>query len=245
MTMDKALTQTRDKVGMPEDKTPKAQTPAPGAKEPSPKQDRTYSQQEVDRVINLTKMESGRERKAAELERDNYKSQVQAKDTQLQTVQDELSGLEKRIEELSSKDPELNNLEKRAKQLREQERKIKTDTATLEAENQKHSQTLTELREVEQAVTVWQIAEMYSGGNEDRQAEIADRLIDLTKSLDATTEDKIHAIAETLYGQVGDGEVSPPSPRPFTGGTSGGGMDTDTLSPREKIEYGLKNPKKT
>jgi len=240
MTTDTAQVKGTDKAITPEDATLKGKVTSPAPSEPT--QGKTYSQQEVDRLLNLTKMESGRERKATELERDSFKSQVQERDTKLTNIQDELGSLEKRIDELSSDNPEINSLEKRAKQLREQERQIKTDTATLEAERQKHAQTLTEIQEIDQAVTVWQIADMYSGGNDDKQAAIADKLIELAQSLGATTEEKIRSIANTLYGDPG-GEVGEPA-APFVGRQAGGqGFTRDRKNPTKTLEHAFQQLK--
>ena len=235
MTTDTTLKE-QNKALTPEDETLKGGKPSFGLKEPSPGTPRTYNQDEVDRLVQLARMEAGREQKAIEVERDHFKTQSQITESKLADTQEELASLEKRIEELSSNDPELNNLEKRAKQLREQERGLKTGLHTLEAAQQIHSQQLTEAQGLDQLITIWQVAEEY--GNPD---DLVDKLADLCGTLEAVTEEKIRAVAQSLWGK----KPAIPSVKPYSGVTSGGrGFSRDKANPDATLKQGFKELKK-
>lgn len=237
--MDKAQNQSKDKSGEPEDATPKAQAPSPEKKEPSPQTPQTYPKEEVDRLINLTKMEAGRETKTVTLERDNLKSQLDAKNTELENIKEELAKVEKLVDDMASNDPERDSLEKRAKELREEARQNKSESARIAAEKQANEQTVKEIQEIEKSITVWNIAELYSGGDETKQAQIADKLMDLAESLGATDEDKIQSVAKTIFGEA---EIEPL--KVYSGKTSGGDeFFRDKKNPTKTLEHGFKKLK--
>ena len=205
--------------------------------QPSPKETpQTYTQEEVDRIIQIDRVEQGRKHKATQVERDHFKAQFETKESELTDLKDEIAKLEKHIDDLSSSDPELKNLEKMAKALREQERALKEQVHQLEADKSIHSQALTEAQEIDQLITVYQVAGEY--GNAD---ELADKLMDLCETVGATDEDKIRSVAKALWGEV---PLSPnvKSFKPYSGITSGGRSFTrDKNNPTETLKQAFRN----
>lgn len=222
----------QDKTLIPVDETPKGKEPTLVTKEPSPEDaPKTHTNEEVNRLIQLARMDRGREIKEVEVERDALKTQVSSKESELADVREERQRLQTQIEDLTSDDPQKFNIVKKDRELREQERKLEKDTVTLEA-NKKANKDRVELATTTlREIAIWETAGNYDGGSPVK-------LKDLCDLMEATSEEQIVAVAETLWAKKGKGTETSPL-KPFTGRTSGGAEDLSGLSPRKKIERGL------
>jgi len=230
--MDKTL-DTQDTTQTPKDETLMGKETTPAGKEPSPgKPAQTYTKEQVDRAIQLDRMERGRDWKVLETERDSLKSQLRTKENELSNIGEEREELQKQIDDLSSKDPEVFNLMKKDKELRDKERKLKTDAQTLDVEKQTYSERFKKAETFERDVRIQEIADGYEGGD-------FSKLKDLCDSIEVKTDEQIMKVAETLW----DKKVVEPPVKPYSGMTSGGTIDLSALSPDEKILYGLTHKK--
>ena len=224
----------QDNVPSPLDTSPKGQVPSlnvPAETSP-PGTPRTYTQVEVDNLLRDTKREAGRAQKTVEVERDSLRGQVRLHENKLSDLEVERENLDKRIEELSSKDPELNNLEKRAKQIREMERKAQAKANDAETKVLEFGERIKRAETFEVERLAEQIAEDYEGGD-------GGKLKSLCETLGTATEEKIRAIADTLWNKKGVIPATPgatvQSSKPYTGVTGGGGPEkTDEQKLKER-----------
>lgn len=236
MTTDKTKTE-QDTTQKLEDATPKATEPTPGKEEPSPKEEpKTLTIDEAERLAQLARMDAGRERKEMEVERDSVKAQLKVKNTELEEIVAEREKLKTEIDDLTSDDPKKFDIIKRDTDLRERERKLKTDTTSLEADKQAHGEEVKLAKDTLREVFIWETATKYEGGDPVKLKE-------LCETFGATTAEQIVKVAEALWPKK-DKELGTPPLKPFSGRTSGGGIDVDSLSPREKIDEGIRQKKK-
>uniref|UniRef100_A0A6H1ZJL8 Scaffolding protein n=1 Tax=viral metagenome TaxID=1070528 RepID=A0A6H1ZJL8_9ZZZZ len=225
----------KDTTQEPEDVTPKETEPSPKPVEPAPKETpKTHTQEEVDRLVQLTKMESGRERKAIEVERDSLKKQLQAKETEITDIADEREKLQTQIDELSSDDPKKFDLVKKDRDLRERERQLKNERLALDEDKQKNAEKVSKAEKFEMEVLILEIVEDYENGD-------LDKLKSLCEILEAKSEEQIRRVAETLWTKKAAEPSKPATPpvKPYSGVTDGGVEDSSNLSPREKIDKGI------
>jgi len=212
-------------------------------KEGSTSQPETYTREQIQKFVSDALAEQGRKHKSefepVAKERDTYKSQLQAKENELAGLSDERGELQKRIDELSSNDPEVFNLVKKDRELRERERQLKTGVQELEAEKQSHAERIKLADDTLREISIFEIASKYDGGNPVK-------LKDLCDTFGAKSEEQIIKVAENLWAkklETPTTEETQPI-KPYSGVTSGGGIDINALSPDEKIKYALEHSKK-
>jgi len=83
---------------------------------------------------------------------------------------------------------------------------------------------------------------------EDYEDADAEKLSGICSALDATSEEKIRAVADTLWTKKVAQKKVPtkePSLKPYSGTTVGGTEDLSHLTARQKIERGLKEKAKS
>ncbi len=223
----------QDTTLTPKDETPKGKESPPGQKEPAPQDEpKTHTDKEVERLVQFAKMETGRGNKVVAAERDTFKSDLTAKTSELDDVQGEREKLEARIEELSSKDPELNNLEKRDKELRGRERLLKDGIRDLDTNKRNNAARVKKAEDFERETSLQVIVEEYVDSD-------LTKLKDLCEILEATSEEQIRKVAETLWLKKPSAAPTADPSKPYTGVTHGGGIDFKTLSPAEKTKVSL------
>lgn len=222
----------QDKTPTLEDKTPKGKEPSPASKEPSPKEPpTTYTKEDIERAVQLARMQDGRERKALETERDDLKVQVQTKDTELANITEAKKKLEEQIDDLSSDDPDKVNFVKKLKDLTVQEQSLTARLRKLDTDEQAYGERIKKAESLETEVLILEIVEDYESAD-------AEKLSAICSTLNATSEEQIRKVAETLWTKKP--EPTTPPIATLTGTTEGGRPDYSGLSATKKIELGLK-----
>jgi len=185
---------TTPEVVEPSTSTTKAGTPAT-KEQVSPEDEPKYSQKQLDLMLQQATSEAGRQRAAAEQERDTLKSQIQTKESELGDIQAERDSLQTQIEGLTENDPKKFDLVKLDKQLRERERQHKANIRTLEEEKTKVNAGLEKVSAFEAEVLMETIADEYEDGDKAQ-------LQSMCKTTGAKTEETIRQIANILWGKA-------------------------------------------
>ncbi len=230
----------QDTTPKPEDGTPKAEGTPPEQKEPSPKEEpKTLTIPEAEKLAQLARMDAGRAQKAAEIERDTAQTALAVKEVELTDIAEEREKLNTQIDELSSNDPAKFNIIKKDRELLLRENTLKTNIRAEEAKWKVNEDRVKAAEDTNREITIWEIATTHEGGDPVK-------LKDLCETFGANTEEEIVKVAGTLWAKK---TASPNAPKtqplkPFSGRTTGGVLDIDGLSAKEKIEEGLKEKTK-
>jgi len=238
METDKTPT-AQDTTQGPVDATPKVNEPTPVKAEPTPAEaPKTLTLEEAEKLAQLARMDSGRERKEMEVERDSIKLRLADKETELEDIVAEREKLKANIDELASNDPAKFNIVKKDRELMERERKLKVDTATLETDKQAHGERVKLAEDTLREVVIWETALEYEGGD-------AVKLKMLCDTFGATTTEQMTKVAGTIWAKKTAGEPETPTLKPVSGRTSGGGGFTpDKKDPSATLQEGFRVVKK-
>lgn len=231
MTMD-TTPNPKDTTPNPKDTTPKGGEPTPKGKEPTPKETpQTYSSEEVERILQLDRMKAGRDWKALETERDNFKSQLATKETEIQDITDNIAKLKTQIDDLASDDPEKLNLVKKLREAEEEKKQAKVERTTLEADKQVYGERIKKAEDLEIEVKILEIVEDYESAD-------ADKLSDICITLNANSEEQIRKVADTLWTKKTPEPAEPATPpvKPYSGITSGGSDNLGSMPPKERLK---------
>jgi len=184
-----------------------------------------YTQKQSEALIHAAKSEAGRQVKAIETERDNLKSQIATKESELGDIQSERDSLQQQIEDLSSDDPKKFDLIKRDKNLRDREREVNGKISTLDDREQKLSEREKKVSGFELEVLIESVADEYEDGDSAK----------LKKALSVfenPTEEQARNIADIIFTNKTEGaEEKPKTIKPDSGKTRGG----STYFTREQI----------
>lgn len=93
-----------------------------------------YTEAELKAAVHAAKSEAGREKQTLELERDGFKTKLEAKEEELVGNTAELEKLQTKLEDMSSDDPDRYDVVKELKAAREERKQLKADRQALEAE---------------------------------------------------------------------------------------------------------------
>lgn len=202
----------------------------------------TYAKEEALKLVSDALADQGRKHKA-ELdpilqERDSLRTQVKTKDDELQNVGEERVKLQKQIDELASNDPEVFNLVKKDRELMDRERQLKTDRQVLETDKQTSQERVQSAEDTLREIALWDISAEYESGDPVR-------LKDLCDVFNATSEEQMRKVAETVWAKKLPQPVAPPVIVPYSGMTRGGtGFTPDPNTPGETLVEGFKRLKK-
>lgn len=202
----------------------------------------TYTKEQTQKLLSDALAEQGRKHKA-ELtpitkERDDLKTQIQSKESELTDVASERDDIRKQLEELSGDDPQKFNLVAKDKELREQARKLKTERDALDSDKQAHQERIKLAEDTLREVTIWDITSKYEGGDPVRLKGLCD-------IMEASSEEQIQKVAETLWSKKTPDTPPTPPVKPYSGMTSGGtGFTYDQKNPEKTLQEGFKQLKK-
>ena len=197
-----------------------------------------FTQSELELAIHAARSEGGRDWKVLETERNTLKAQLQTKESELADLADERVKLEKRIDELASNDPEVYNLEKKAKELRNAESKLKDDRRAEEAKWQANAERVKSAEDTLREVAIWEITTEYKGGDAVKLKELCD-------IFQASSDEQIRKVADTLWGKIATEPLVSSSSKPYSGRTSGGtGFIRNKENPDETLKQGFKELQK-
>lgn len=198
--MSKAVTES-DKGTMAEAKgssAPEAEVKTPDeVSKVSPKEEKveekptlTVTQHEA--LIHMATSEAGRLQKAAETERDGFKTRAEKAEALAEDIQAERDRLQTDIEGLTNDDPKKFDLVKRDKELRDAQRTLQTATDDLATEAKAHEETVKIATDTMLEIAIWDIATEYEGGDPVI-------LKNLCATLGVTTEEKAREVAGNLW----------------------------------------------
>ena len=195
------------------DKTPeKTTTVSPEEETP------IYNQKQADALVHASTSDWGRRVKEIETERDNLKSQIKAKETDLEDIQAERETLNKQIDDLTSDDPKKFDLIKKDRELRTQERELKNRLHTLDDRETKLSEREKRVNSFEREVLIETIADEYEDGD-------AEKLKNAISGFENPTEEQIRTIADIFWKKKEEEEgkgKKPKAPKPYSGKSEGG-----------------------
>lgn len=216
-----------------EQKSSTVETKAPEKEKVSSEEEPKYTQKQLDELVHVAKSEAGRERKAIEIERDQFKSKVEKLETQITDIQTERDKLQSDIEELSADDPKKFDIIKRDKELREIQRNLQTKADEI-SEKEKASEEKVKLaNDTLLEISIWEIAAEYKTGDPVK-------LKDLCSTFGATSEEQIRKVADTMWEK----EAAPPQTEQekqealklVSGKTKGGSDNLGGLSPKDRVK---------
>ncbi|MDD4985778.1 MAG: hypothetical protein PHQ43_08320, partial [Dehalococcoidales bacterium] len=176
--------------------------------------------------------EWGRKYKAIEEENNTLKSQLATNQTLIKEAQDEIAKAKSLAETLSKDDPDKKKLLQLVADSEKELKDLKAQRTALETEKVQWDEDVKNAREFKLSQTVSKIAGEYEGGDEAK-------LKSLTGIANATTEEAIRKIADTLWTKKAQ-QNEQQNIKPDPGTTNGGGVDTSKMSARELIVHGLK-----
>lgn len=184
---------------------------------------KTYTEDEIKAITNSLKSDWGRERKALEKERDSYRAQFESLQSDIADKDTEIEGLQSKIEGLSEDDPDKFNIAKELKEAREEKRKLKSAQSELETQKREYGDLVTESQKIKSEQTIFTIAQEYDTPNYDK-------LFDLCETFNATSEEQIRKVADTLWTKkTGASPANPTQPRqPLKLDNGGSGGRTQT-----------------
>ncbi len=196
----------------------KAGTPA--TEKVSPEDEPKYSQNQLDLMLQQATSEAGRQRVAAEQERDTLQSQIQTKESELGDIQSERDSLRTQIDGLTENDPKKFDLVKLDRNLRDRETKYKTNLSTLEVRETKVNARAEKAEAFEAEVLMETIADEYEGGDKTQ-------LVKMCATSGAKTEETIRQIANILWGKAkAPAGKKKTTLKKVSGETKGGGTET-------------------
>jgi hypothetical protein len=202
-------------------------------KESSP---RTYTEEEYNTGLNEARTKafsdfmakSGVKYKPIEDENKTLKVQINEHKSMITDAQETIEKLSSQIDELSSDDPDKKKLVKRLREVEDFERRLKSEKLALENDR-------AEFNKTRSLQTASRLAKEF---NVDEKV-----LLDLTDG----TPEKMEMLAKILP-KVKKEEEKKAEKKPGvvadSGDTKGNNPDFNKMTPEEKIDYGLKHPKK-
>lgn len=233
MTTDTAQ-KNQDKTQNQKDGTPDGKAPPPATDESS--QEKFYSQQEVDRLIEIDRRESGRARVEAEKERDTYKAKATELETQLSDNAEELAEVQKQIDKMSSNDPELFNLTKERAELKAEQKKLRDEKRALDTDKTSIQQDKEDLKVFKRDQLIYSVADDYV--NADGSPVNMDAFKEKALHFNITEKEGLIELAE-IMGLKPRGSVDE-SNKPFVGRQSGHQSFTrDPKNPTKTLEHGF------
>lgn len=197
----------------------------PRSEEPTPSV-KTYTQDEVDKMLSERHRGLNKQIDTLTKERDTLKIEVTKKESAIQEHSTKIKALEADIDELNESNPDSADLTKLKRQLRneiaEREKAIKDKEETLksekeshEAEWKEHEAIINEAKLEKFAITAWDVADQYTGGDAVRLKAICEKSGNLT-------EDFAKQMAETLWVKKSETKKPLVEGTPDAGGTQGG-----------------------
>jgi len=192
-------------------------------------------------------------------ERDTFKAQVEQLRSDAEEATTAREESEKRISELETdletateSEPDFAEIQKIKKELRTEREKARQEARdekkanaelkrTLEAEREQWAGTVAEAQAAKFEVDVFEISEEYV--DESGKDIKPERLKALCEKAGQTKREDIQALADVLWAKKGKEKV--PVLEGDSGVTSGGSENLSGLSPRQKIERGLKKQTKS
>jgi len=214
------------------DALPEEGQPSSSAVSPSEIQGESFTRAQLETLI--AQKHSTLDKQISSLEKDlkESKSTVASKEAELADISEERERLHSEIDDLASNDPKKFDIVKKDRELRERERNLRADTLALQTEKRIHGERIKKAEDHLREITINEIAAKYDNGEPSKLK----RLCDLSG---VTSEEHITEVAETLWSKKATGTLVP-----LSGRTSGGGIDFSSLSPKEKIEEGIKQKTK-
>ncbi len=226
MVTDKGVTETKPgnmpKAGEQAVASSTDKGKIPGAAEVSPEAPKSYSQEEVEKLLHTFKSESGREKKELEVRVTTLEKQLTSKTDELTENTAEIEKLEARIDDLSKDDPERITANRELKIAKEERKQLKADREALEGERATHAESIKIAYDTLREISVWTIAEEYDNGD-------AVKLKDLCDTFEIKSEEQIRKAADKLWTKktIEPAKPSAPPLKLFSGVTQGGGPQTD------------------
>ena len=174
--------------------TPKVEdvTPDPASTVSPKEEEKIYSQKQLDDLTHMQNSEAGRQRKAIEDERDQFKTKSESLETDVSDIQAERDKLQNDINELSSDDPKKFDLIKRDKELRDAQRTLKKATDDLASNEKANAERVKVANDTLLEISIWEIATEYQTGDPVK-------LKNLCSTFGATSEEQIRQVADTLW----------------------------------------------
>ena len=194
------------------------------------KPERTYTESEYKRAVGTAGQKLKADLDAVTAERDTLRGQLATITEEITEAKASIEDLTKQIDVEAGEDPERKGLIKLRKDKEAELKALKVERAAV-------AETAKENIKFKRDQLVYAVADEY-GTDYDRFMANADRL-------KANDRESLVAVAETMGLKLKvevESEIEPHIPA--SGKTSGGGIDLDALSPREKIEKGLEQKKK-
>ena len=199
----------------------------------------TYTEADITKAISDALAKQGREHKKAldsvTAEKDTFKAQFGAKESELTDIAEERKSLQSQIDELASDDPDKFNITRKDRELRERETTLKATAQAMETEKQAWGDTVKMAKDTLRETAIWEISGSYEGGDPVKLKE-------LCVKFDINSEEKIREVADTLWAPKVE-KPQAPVIKADSGVTSGGGTDWRSLPPQQQIAYGLKQKK--
>lgn len=194
----------------------KVKAPEPESRVSAEEEPLVYTQKQADALVHAAKSESGRKSKEIEVERDNLKSQIETKESELGDIQAERDSLQTQIEELSSDDPKKFDLIKKDKDFRDRERQLKTRLSDFDKKERGLAEREKKLITFELDVLIEEVTDEYEDGDSAR----------LKKALSVfenPTEEQVKNIADIIFSKKPEGpEGEEKKLKPDSGKSKGG-----------------------
>ena len=209
---------TKEKGTMTEDKgikNPESEVKIPGPEKVSAEEERLYTQTQVNELVHAAKSDAGRIAKGIETERDNLKSQITTRESELGDIQAERDTLQKKLEDLSSDDPQKFDLIKQDKELRDEQRKLKSRIKELDDRDTSLSEREKKVSSFELEVLIESIADEYKDGD-------SAKLKKAISVFENPTEEQIRNISQIIFSAKSEKEEDKAPLKPDSGKTRGG-----------------------
>ena len=239
-------------------------TPSPQERQSSEKPERTHTQAEFEEKVLTVHAENGRLKKELEKinkERDVFKSQAEQLKKEVDIATSSLKETESRIADLESDlaqaiqgDADLTEIKTIKDKLRSAESQLKKDIKekqeaidtvkkALTSEREQWAETVDKAKETNFEMDIWEVSGEFEDGDAEKLMAICNKFGIKNRGESQETAELIwHKKAKEPSGQEvvieGKGVVLD------SGVTSGGGMKLGNMTPREKIEMGIKQAQK-
>jgi hypothetical protein len=223
--------------------TPQTNGPSSGAQSASTSSNppKTYTEVEYQKAISDALSKQGREHKAVldpiTQENTTLKSQLATNQSLIKESTDKIAEVRKQMESLAGDDPDKKKLLATLAELEGKRVKLDADRQALEAEKVQHQELVRKAGETMREFNIRKLAGEHEGGDPAKLTELCNKL-------GVTGDDKIAALADTLWPKKTAAPLPAQVTNPDSGVTSGGSEDLSQLSPREKIEKGLEQSRK-
>jgi len=197
------------------------------------KETETFTKEQVQKFVSDALAKQGREHKAVfdpiVKERDTYKSQVENNTSDLEENKAEIVTLQSRIDDLASGDPDRFNAVKEMRALKDRGRQLQVRERELQDKERTHGERIKKAEGLEREVLILEIAEGYEGAS-------AEKLTALCSTFNATSDEQIRKVADTLWGKKTTVIPETPPVTPFSGKTQGGSDNLANLPPAERVK---------